>query len=280
MRVFYVLYVPEVRLRSAIDTIRLLYDPAVSHPAHITLRGPYTQRLNVNALSAAVAGQQIVLHNVDHFFSKRGNTQHTVYFEAHSPALRKVWMKSDFDFRPHLTLYDGPPGDARRLALELYQAMARLPITVAFIAKGLEPLISGRGQTNLNVLNGIDFDFVSEVTRTTLNRRRIFEVEDRQRTVLVDRICRYLSQRETALEFELTEPERPSDIRLASGWSAQKREGRGRAHVSSSVAAGVARTRARVDTDDVRIGLSSTRMRELLDGLWATSGVSPTRFSL
>lgn len=272
MRVFYVLYVSDTRLRSALDTIRLLYNPSVSHSAHITVRGPYSQRINARSLSAAMTGEDVILHHVGHFFANRGN-QHTVYFEAYAPRLADVWKKRDFGFLPHLTLYDGASRESRRTALELYQIVARLPIGVAFEASGLEPLISGAGQTNLNVLEGIDFDFVSDVTGKELNRRSILSVDDRSRIVIVEQICRYLSQTYPR-RVEMDDIPRTSpDIGLASGWAMEDRRGRGQ---RMSEPAGLktvshpilesARPRESKGED------SDYRLRDVLDGLWSMTG--------
>lgn len=257
MRVFYVLYVTDVRLRSALDTIRLLYDPAISHSAHITVRGPYSQRLNLAGLSSEIAGEQVVLHRVGYFFEKG---QHTVHFEAFSPRLHRVWQKRDFSFTPHLTLYDGPATEqrSRATAVELYQLVSRLPIAVAFEARGLDPLISGRGQTSLNVLDGIDFKFVSDVTSSALDRSSIFEVDQQSRRVLVERLCRFMSG-QAAHEIDVAEiPRLTGGIGLASGWSVKPRPA-ARSHPTSLPPTRQAEPQ------------SVDRLRDVLDGLWATT---------
>ena len=276
MRVFYVLYVHEVQLRSILDTIRLLYDPSVSHPAHITVRGPYSQRFNVNALSGLIGGQQVLLHEVGHFLSHRGG-QHTVYVRAHSPSLVDVWKKTDFDFMPHLTLYDGGSQDARRTALELFQLVSRLPIAVTFAAHGLEPLVSGHGQTNLRVLDGIDFDFVSDVTKIELDRHSLFEVEFRKRSVLVERLCRYMSELGPGIEIDVeTTSQAETQIGLTSGWSVAQRRGRGRAR-GPEAGAGDAQSERFALSPAEMTGVEhesvTSRMRDVLDVLWNTTGV-------
>src|SRR5207249_1340689 len=155
MRVFYVIYVSDDRLRSAIDTIRLLAAPSVSHPAHLTVRGPYSQRRNMDAMSAAITGETVILHSAAYFFHKG---QHTVFFEAAANNLEAIWHKPEFGFNPHVTIYDGR---SRSRAIQLYQLLTRFPIVLTFTSRGLEPLIANGGQANLRVLEGIDFDFVS-----------------------------------------------------------------------------------------------------------------------
>jgi hypothetical protein len=212
VRVFYVIYVSDERLRSALDTIRLLVWPAVSHPAHITVRGPYTQRRNVAALSSSIEGEPVTLQNVGYFFEKG---QHTVYFEAAATLLPTVWHKESFGFNPHLTLYDGP---SRPRAIGLYQLLTRFPIVLSFVAQGLEPLISNGGQGNLSVVNGIDFDFISNIAHMRLDPSTLFALPDRHKDAVIERLCRHLCDQSVGKPV----PGTGSRIGLTTGWSQMK----------------------------------------------------------
>ena len=217
MRVFYVIYVSDDHLRSALDTIRLICaDGAVAHSAHITVRGPSRQRRSLEALNGVVAGREVVLPSPGYFLKRE---QHTVFFRAAVEGLERAWHKPDFPFNPHLTMYDGP---SRPRAIELQQMLARLPITVTFKARGLEPLVSASGQTNLAMIENIDFEFVSKVTRLDVDSSRILQLEDRYRDAIVERLCRYLATKAPPPD-EVPPQELNDGLGLASGWSLHAR---------------------------------------------------------
>lgn len=218
MRVFYVIYVSDDHLRSILDTIRVLAAPVTSHPAHITVRGPYRQRLNVETFNRQIAGEHVELHDVSYFFKKG---QHTVYLDASAPSLRSVWHKQDFEFNPHLTIYDGR---SRARAVQLYQLLTRFPISAGFTAIGLEPLMSNGGQSNIDVLAGIDFNFVSRISGMELSADALSDLPDRFKDAVIERLCRYLSgQHPGSIRSTADEHETSGELRLPKGWSAYSR---------------------------------------------------------
>lgn len=144
MRVFYSVYVPSGKARTLLDAIRLIANPATKHPAHITVRGPYSDYQDPRRWSALIQGQQVRVGGVGTFF---GPNQNTVLLRVEAPAIQAVWYKPDFsDYNPHITIYDG---GSRSFAESLQDVLKNHDLTFAFRATGLEPLVSGNGRPPL-----------------------------------------------------------------------------------------------------------------------------------
>jgi hypothetical protein len=107
MPIFYGLYVADERMAAAFDLIRFFGEPYFVRRAHITVRGPYPNRLPIEAESKW-RGKQYQIHfcGVDSFFSV---SQNTVFLKCDIPGIEAVWDKPDYggQITPHLTLYDG-----------------------------------------------------------------------------------------------------------------------------------------------------------------------------
>lgn len=142
-RVFYVIDLPDPELQKAFDSIRLVCDPSQKNRAHITVRGPYKQRYRVSAADARVRGALVEIDGPDAFFEEG---QNTVFLQCKSDALSDVWRKPDFDFAPHLTLYDG---QSREFAVRLLSLVREFKPRVTFKAQSLSTLVSRSGQQGL-----------------------------------------------------------------------------------------------------------------------------------
>lgn len=107
MAIFYGLYVADPRLAAAFDLIRFLAEPNFVRRAHITVRGPYSERLPLEA-EVGWEGKRyrINFSGPGSFFSL---TQNTVFIRCDIPGIESIWNKPDYasEITPHLTLYDG-----------------------------------------------------------------------------------------------------------------------------------------------------------------------------
>ncbi len=107
MPVFYGLYVADTKLAAALDLIRFLGEPNFVRRAHITVRGPYPEKLSVE-IERAWKGKhyEIFFCGVGSFFSI---SQNTVFIKCDIPGIEAIWSKPDYgtEITPHLTLYDG-----------------------------------------------------------------------------------------------------------------------------------------------------------------------------
>jgi len=146
-KVFYSVVLPRSRERTIIDAIRLFARPATRHPAHVTIGGPYPDYIDPRQLSAAVRGLHALVQGVDEFKNK---DKVAVFLRVHSPAMQALKHTPDYPDSPtHLSLYDGESvGFAGRLK-ELMQS--RNP-RFEFVAKDVEPMVSGNGEFPLRAL--------------------------------------------------------------------------------------------------------------------------------
>ncbi len=107
MAVFYGLYVADEKMAAALDLIRFFGEPYFVRRAHITVRGPYREKLPPETERTWQGKRyRIQFNGVDSFFSA---SQNTVYLKCDIPGIETVWDKPDYggQITPHLTLYDG-----------------------------------------------------------------------------------------------------------------------------------------------------------------------------
>ena len=183
-RVFYVVYFRDQRLQAAFDAMRLIANPHEKSRAHITVRGPYRQRYDVRGLDRKIRDTEIVTDGAGSFFD---GDQNTVFIGCRSRKLREVWLKRDFGFHPHITIYDGSSRDFANL---LYGRLLDLAIRIRFRVGGLSPLPSVKGQYSMDLRQAFDASVVADITGARLDvaeRGRAFRgAEDR-----IDRVaCR------------------------------------------------------------------------------------------
>lgn len=144
IRVFYCIYVPAGKIRTVLDSIRLIANPATKHTAHITVRGPYSDYQDPRAWSLAVQRQRIQVGGVGTFF---GSGQNTVLLNVEAPVIQTLWHKPDYpEYNPHLTVYDG---DSRLFAEALRDVLDSRDPMFTFHAVGMEPMVSDNGRPSL-----------------------------------------------------------------------------------------------------------------------------------
>jgi hypothetical protein len=187
MRVFYVVYAADHVIATCLDAIRLLCDPNEKARAHVTLRGPYLQRLSMQGLSTAVTSRPVCVNGVGNFFE---GSQNTVFLRCDSPSFREVWSKKDYPgYNPHITLYDGT---VREFAAKLVQRLSRLDLEFSFMPTRLEPLVSARGQRDGSLLMHFDYCLASEILQHELDARVLKEIDDANRLQLIERTAEWL----------------------------------------------------------------------------------------
>ena len=188
-RVFYVVYFEDKDLQRMLDAIRLVCEPGEKTQAHITIRGPYSQRYNLSAQQERIRGSRIAADGVDHFFNEG---QSTVFIKCNSHELREAWKKSDFGFNPHITLYDG---SSRTFATCLLQLLSGLNLSFPFVANGLFPLVSRKGQNTIELRAAYDEHFVSGLLGNRLLLSDIDELDTKDRLSIVETIAKHLPAR-------------------------------------------------------------------------------------
>lgn len=182
MRLFYVLYPEEPALRFALDAIRFLANPYEKERAHLTVRGPCSRHYRdqtLRRLNEKITSSDIAISGVDRFFAER---QHTVFLSCDGPNLKKVWLKPDYGYHPHITLYDGDSRDFGAALLAILQA--RQP-ELGFRAGELVPLVTYKGQTNLTLQTSIDFARLSALAGRPLSPSTVRVMTADERLALI-----------------------------------------------------------------------------------------------
>ncbi len=179
-RIFYVVYFLNQRLQKMLDAVRFIANPNEKTPAHITLRGPYTRKGNVDKLSRKIARSVAVVNRVDSFIQEG---QNTVFLRCHSEIFREVWSKGDFEFNPHITIYDG---QSRDFAVLLLNRIAKMKIQFRFHVSELKPLVTHRGQQSTFLREAFDERFVAEVLECQFNISQVEKMSPYQRVNAIE----------------------------------------------------------------------------------------------
>ena len=170
--------------QSVLDAIRFLADPEEKNRAHVTVRGPYTQKRGVLAVSRAVEGSKVVVTGVDAFLEPN---QNTVFFAVSAPRLNSLLRKPDFpDPKPHLTIYDGK---SRDFALRLRSRLQELDPKFSYHATPLAPLVTKKGQGSFELRAAFDSNMVKRVTGRDISVDSVSDLPPDERIDLIAKLC-------------------------------------------------------------------------------------------
>ena len=187
-RIFYVIYFDDSRLQHSLDAMRFIANPKEKTPAHVTVRGPYHRKHNFCELNKKIAGMEILAKGTGAFFNER---QNTVFIACHGDKFREVWKKQDFDFNPHITIYDG---SSRDFAEMLFDRLSQLSIQFRFMASKLTPLVSYQGQYSTWLKDSFDEDFAEHVIGQPLRASDIASLSSKLRISLIESFAHGLSK--------------------------------------------------------------------------------------
>ena len=188
-RTFHVLYVPDGLIAGCLDAIRVLANPAEKNRAHITVRGPYRHsRPRIDTINRLIESSEINIHGSGNFFA---SGQNTVFLQCKSPRLKDVWDKPDYDFNPHITLYDGP---SRDFASMLWKIVSSHSYDISFVAGPLTPLVSAhRYQGGMALRADLDLRLLRELTGLHVNGLTIQSLDHDGRLAAIAKLCDYLA---------------------------------------------------------------------------------------
>lgn len=189
-KVFYVVYFQDQRLQSILDAIRFIANPEEKTPAHITLRGPYSQVYNTRKLSEKIAGSEGFTYGAEAFFYE---TQNTVYFRCESENFWRVWNKKHYGFNPHITIYNGP---SRIFAERLLSLLKQFSIRFQFVVGELQPMVSYKGQNSTFLREAFDEEISREIVGKKLTIKDIDNMPLDNRISTIRLFCRELERRD------------------------------------------------------------------------------------
>lgn len=186
-RFFYVVYVPKGEFLTALDALRLFADPQTRFPSHITIRGPYPEPIDVTSYSERIHGSIVRVADLGKFF---GDGQNTVFLHCSCPDFLSVWDKKDYGYNPHITLYEG---GSRAFAEALRGVVERHSIRYSFRARGLEPLVSLKGDSRSPIRAQFDGAALADILGERLTLEEIDSMGATQRLEWISRIGRHLA---------------------------------------------------------------------------------------
>jgi len=187
-RVFYVIYFTNNDVQKCLDAIKFLCNPFEKREAHITVRGPYSQRYDMSALSQQIKGSKVDIRGAGCFFE---NSQNTVFLRCNSSKLKRVWKKRDYEYNPHITIYDG---DSREFANALIECLQNLDLNFAAEVDGLSCLVSIKGQQSTELRSAFDNIFISKILGKFVNGEELMHADTLIRINYIRRISQYLAE--------------------------------------------------------------------------------------
>lgn len=174
------------RISRLFDLARIVLEPEFARPAHITLRGPYGKKKDV---SPTVLGQdvgKITIGRPGTFFD---DDQHTVYLSVDILGISDFWHKPSYpDGKPHLSIYDGKD---RKFAWNVMNVLRRYQWGVSLNSTPMQVLEKKQRLETEYLTHYDNLAFtLKEVAGTVYSAEEIKRLEDIERIVLFDKICR------------------------------------------------------------------------------------------
>lgn len=159
--------------------------PDYARSAHITLRGPYKNKKDINQSIIGKDVGKIVLRRPGTFFSGH---QNTVFLGVEISGVSDFWYKPDFpEGVPHLSIYDGSDrrlGWAAMNTLRKYKwglSLNSTPMQILEKKRQLETEFIVRYQELSSTLNMI--------AGRVFSAEEIKNLSDLDRVLLLDKIC-------------------------------------------------------------------------------------------
>lgn len=170
MRLFYVLYVPDLEWQSHLDLMRLLCNPDTETPAHLTVRGPYRDGPDKGSSWQKEENIEISVVGVDAFFT---NNQNTIFFKCESSRLANIFWKPDFkNGVPHITIYDGK---SSLVALDVLKILKKYQWNFSFVADRLHELRPSYGQRKIEFTSENYAPILEQCIGSRLSRKDLME---------------------------------------------------------------------------------------------------------
>lgn len=191
---FFLIYPEDTHIRVVLDSIRVIADPTQKNFSHITLKGPYSKRVDkiFKRDNANIAGKRIKIQGSGCFFNE---SQSTVFLSCvKTDELENIWRskkeKTYKEFHPHLTIYDGKDREFAKNLLEIFN---RYHLSFEFKIKTLTLYESKSLKNDLfNLQSAIDFGKIKELTQSNLNEKDLLDLNKTERLQLVEKLCQSL----------------------------------------------------------------------------------------
>ena len=190
VRIFYVLYLQDPELSASIDAIRFILNPMEKQRAHVTVRGPYKSALPKDKLdkyNEYLKNAKIDVTGIGSFIS---DVQQTVFLKCEAPFLKQIWSKPDFDFHPHITLYDGQD---TRLSKAFLKMTNQFDLHFSFQPTSLKQLESTKGQYDFSPHWAMNSSVIHDLFGEHISLENIKELDAGARILWAEKVMRRLS---------------------------------------------------------------------------------------
>lgn len=183
MRVFYGIFHADPNLQAWLNLLRFLANPNQKLIAHLTVRGPYSQRYGLAAASAVIQGHRLQITEIDAFF---GPGQATAILRCAPDAkLRKIWHKPDYpDFNPHISICDGLTEDFTRKVLAACKGIRPFP----FLCSALLPIVTKPLKDELSLTRSVDFQLLGKLLGDVFDAEKVRLAEENTRLEWLARV--------------------------------------------------------------------------------------------
>jgi hypothetical protein len=193
MRYFTVAYLADREVGACLNALILWANPSEKNVAHITIGGPYEQadRARIEAtlpsVRSSLAEARVRVLGCGNFFEFG---QHTVFLRCDAPELRAVWDKKQYDYAPHITLYDG---EDHEMAVELFKILSKQKIDFTISLGVVRLYESVKGQKSLDAAFEIDYQEAKRMMGVDFNLSTLRTVPMWQRRQVIERLAAKLS---------------------------------------------------------------------------------------
>ena len=155
--IFYGVYIRDPDLAFLFDALRFIAQPDALRKAHITVRGPYERRINIDHFNKKSLGD-LCIERPGNFFLNR---QNTVFLYCEIVGIWDVWNKPDFQGGiVHLTVYDG---NDEKTARQIFEALSRFDWKIW--TKPTKLMELEKKVINNEVINILEPDFSKSLNR-------------------------------------------------------------------------------------------------------------------
>lgn len=184
---YFVIYIPDRCWQACLDVMRLLCNPSVQASAHLTVRGPYDDKPELDSAWYRFRNINVSVIGVQNFF---GPDQNTVSLKCELPDLKSIWWKKDYkNGTPHITIYDG---ESRSVAEQVDLILSKYDWNFQFSADRLYEYVGSSKQARF------DFpwqEYATVFRRTigfSLSREELAQTAESTRLEYLDSVARFL----------------------------------------------------------------------------------------
>jgi hypothetical protein len=158
------MYIDDAIMRPYLDLAIALLNPRERWPAHVTIAGPFPNRIEVPR--SLEFSQEVYLLGRGRFDS---DTRHTVFLNVGSKNMAAHVEKPDYpNAIPHLSLYNGRDAEIADL---LFEGLGRLNSYGVFHAKRLE-VVESKQQYSFNLKQQVNTDILPATRGKALDQLR------------------------------------------------------------------------------------------------------------